>query len=545
MSAKNDDELPEIIDNGGERKRFDRNSCTAVGPIYAPVSNECQQSVDYTSTITCDHNTSEGTVFADQLSARVPADEMDINSFIMWTNQRAFDPEVANADFASKCNWVFGYVKGLTSDKSMILIIGQLYPDDTQPTLKIGYYIMTTPSNFFVPAGLNKDSAKFLLADFDAQNSIGTSTSSQANKRQRVQQPMTLRASITNQGESSIHLQDIDGNYHHTREKKEVSKREKELGPIWRLTKGREKHVMGKDCILQVSEYRQHIMDESIKQVKDSTSEYSDSSLIRQISTHPAVKEVKYLKMLLQANFGPDPTTSLLFSSFLPKQFCPGHLPTYTARCEYTQAAVSFEIAARVFYSKEFLKAMDPVMLILSGPLDTLSLVSDDLLLWTIERTFNKWGKTIRTDLFSSEFPDIALETPTGCALLLTSMLVADLTLLSGESLFLQERFYRTTIATQSAQAPTKIKDVNDNERDNLKTHSAFCRFHMAYLLQAKRVDGSAISPCKRGKDCRSIHSSLNTITKTTALSLASKFNPTLKESVIARIEEMTNKFKK
>ena len=58
--------------------------------------------------------------------------------------------------------------------------------------------------------------------------------------------------SITNQGESNINLEKLNGNLHHTRDKKGVSKREKELAPIWRLTKGREREIMGKDCILQV-----------------------------------------------------------------------------------------------------------------------------------------------------------------------------------------------------------------------------------------------------------------------------------------------------
>ena len=63
---------------------------------------------------------------------------------------------------------------------------------------------------------------------------------------------------------------------------------------------------------------------------------------------------------------------------------------------------------------------MDPILLI-------LSLVSDDLLLWMIERTFQKWGKVIRMDFKSTDFPTIALDTPTGCAFLLTTMLTTDL----------------------------------------------------------------------------------------------------------------------
>ena len=249
--------------------------------------------------------------------------------------------------------------------------------------------------------------------------------------------------------------------------------------------------------------------------------------------------------MFLRANFGSDSATSLQFSSFLPHQFIPGSLPTYSARCDYTKAAASFEVAARVFYSKEFITVMDPIRLILSGPLDTLSLVSDDLLLWTIERSFRKWGKVIRMDSSSTDFPHIALESPTGCACLLTTMLTADLMSLSGESLFLQERFYKATVAAEAPQPSNPEKKIAKVEKEKIEPQSTNCRFHMAYLLDAELIDGKKISPCKRGKDCRSTHLPLNAITKSAALSLASKFNMTLRDSVIARIENMSDKFKK
>ena len=433
-----------------KRKIFNRENFTAVGPSYTPVSSECQSSIDFTSSISGKSETIDDDIFADQMCSAVPAVDMEVKTFMMWTNERPNASEQADADFASTCNWVFGHVKGILKEKTMIVIIGQLFEDDDKPAPTLGHKVIITPESFLMPSGLNNESAVNMLADFNTTDS-DVAAKLHANKRQRVQLTTSSRSSSTSQGESSIFLQDIDGNNHQTREKKDISKREKELGPMWRLLKGRENHIMGRDCVLQISEYKQNIMDESINQIKDTTSEYSDSSLVRQLTAHSIVKDDKYLKMFLRANFGTDSTTSLSFSSFLSRPFLPGTLPSYTARLEYTQAAASFEVAARVFYSKEFVKVMDPILLILSGPLDLLSLVSDDLLLWTIERTFTKWGKAVRTDVTSTEFPTIALGTPTGCARLLTSMLTADLMLLTGESLFLQERFYRAAIAAQVA----------------------------------------------------------------------------------------------
>ena len=211
-----------------KRKRFSRETCIAAGPEYIAVTIEYQNSIDFTSTITSDYDTNDGGLFVSQLSVRIPADEIDTDSFIMWTDERVITPKIANADFASGCNWILALVKGMTTNKTMVIIIGQLFLDDEKPKTKTGYYMFNTPKNFLAPTGLNRDSAKYLLTDFNAYDS-NDSKRSLANKRQRTQLPATLRASNTNQGESSIYLRDIDGNFHQAREKKEISKRKKTL----------------------------------------------------------------------------------------------------------------------------------------------------------------------------------------------------------------------------------------------------------------------------------------------------------------------------
>ena len=200
-----------------ERKRFSRETSIAAGPEYIPVTIEYQNSIDFTSTITSDYDTNDGGLFVSQLSVRIPADEIDTDSFIMWTDKRVITPRIGNADFASGCNWILALVKGITTNKTMVIVIGQLFLDDEKPETKI-----------LAPTGLNRDSAKYLLTDFNAYD-LNDSKRSLANKRQRTQLPATLRASNTNQGESSIYLRDIDGNFHQAREKKEISKRKKTL----------------------------------------------------------------------------------------------------------------------------------------------------------------------------------------------------------------------------------------------------------------------------------------------------------------------------
>lgn len=60
-----------------------------------------------------DFTTAEGEAFACEMLAFIPNVEIEINYFIMWTNERTVGPEKPDADFASKCNWVFGFIKGV------------------------------------------------------------------------------------------------------------------------------------------------------------------------------------------------------------------------------------------------------------------------------------------------------------------------------------------------------------------------------------------------------------------------------------------------
>ena len=58
-----------------ERKRFDRDTCIAVGPLYVAVTAECQEWIGFTSGTVDDFTTAKGEIFACQKSAIVPAED--------------------------------------------------------------------------------------------------------------------------------------------------------------------------------------------------------------------------------------------------------------------------------------------------------------------------------------------------------------------------------------------------------------------------------------------------------------------------------------
>ena len=75
-----DPNAPEIVPIG-DRKRFDRGSCIAVGPSYIPVTKMCQESIDFKACIVSDFITTEGEEFMCQMSAFVPASLLNATGF--------------------------------------------------------------------------------------------------------------------------------------------------------------------------------------------------------------------------------------------------------------------------------------------------------------------------------------------------------------------------------------------------------------------------------------------------------------------------------
>ena len=199
----------------------------------------------------------------------------------------------------------------------------------------------------------------------------------------------------TGEGAVKTYLEDLDGGRRNCRDMAKSTKREVELGPVWRLTQGRELDVAGRGHVLQAGEYLQAIWAAALDPSLDTTGHYRDAPLILHIADLTIARDKIALSSFVQAKFGVDGDLSL-------RIFAAGgstllETPTLKGRRNISDSLDILSIAMRVFYSPAFAGCMEPLKEVLTGSSDPLKLVLDDLLQHSVDICLSRWGKTVRS----------------------------------------------------------------------------------------------------------------------------------------------------
>lgn len=165
--------------------------------------------------------------------------------------------------------------------------------------------------------------------------------------------------------------------------------------------------------------------------------------------------EVATLTFFLQAKFGRG--GNILLSDFrLSPALALQNKSTLQGRRQVAEDLSTLEMAMRVFYFGDFLDCFQQTRVALSGALDPLKLVPDDLLQHSIEGCLERWGTSVRTERQSRSFPLLTMQTPAGCAGLLKAMMDATVQSLCGDKVLLQDLHFRTYIRPALALTPHK-----------------------------------------------------------------------------------------
>ena len=291
--------------------------------------------------------------------------------------------------------------------------------------------------------------AKFLVAMGDwlvtASAMMAPATGAGKRTREALQEETGVQApTATGEGAVKTYLEDLDGGRRNCRDMSKSAKREVELGPVWRLTQGRELDVAGRGHVLQAGEYLQAIWAAALDPSLDTTGHYRDAPLILHIADLTVARDKIVLASFVQAKFGVDGDLSL--HVFATGEATLTATPTLKGRRNISDSLNTLSIAMRVFYSPAFAGCMEPLKEVLTGSSDPMKLVPDDLLQHSVDICLGRWGKTVRSESRSAAFPEIALATPAGCATLLTLMLAATVASLSGDNVVRQDLHFRTYI---------------------------------------------------------------------------------------------------
>ena len=377
---------------------------------------------------------------------------------------------------------------------------------------------------------------KFLVAKGDwlitASAMVAPAAGAGKRPREVLQDEEGVQQTTAGEGSSKTFLEDLDGGKRMCRDMTKAAKREAELGPVWRLTLGRERDVVGRGQILQTSEYLKAIWAAAMDPSLDGTGLYQDAPLILHIAELPIAKDPSLVSSLIQARFGPSEQHSL--QAFSRGGSRPADKPTLKGRRQIADSLNVLSMAMRIFYSPDFSGCMAPLIEVLTGAADPLKLVPDDLLQHSLDVCLSRWGMTVRSEKQSASFPNVALSTPAGCAALLTLMLEATVASLAAERVVLQDLHFRTYI-----QPTLKLVPVVRAEKGGAAkaAPSTICSYNLLKQLKVATSKGSLIT-CSRGKDCTKRHLVLSKLSDTTIRAVIAGLPEALRTIALSHLEE-------
>lgn len=260
----------------------------------------------------------------------------------------------------------------------------------------------------------------------------------------------------------------------------------------------------------------------------DTTGHYRDAPLIMHITDLTVARDKIVLASFVQAKFGVDGDLSL--HVFATGEATLTATPTLKGRRKIFDSLNTLSIAIRAFYSPAFARCMEP----LNGSSDPMKLVPDDLLQHSVDICLGRWGKTVRSESRSAAFPEIALATSAGCAILLTLMLAATVASLSGDNVVRQDLHFRTYIKPTLKLVPTvRTEKVAAGKA----TPESICPYHVLKQLKVVTGKGNPVS-CSKGKDCPKRHLLLINLSDATVRATIDRLPDALRIAALAHLDK-------
>ena len=171
----------------------------------------------------------------------------------------------------------------------------------------------------------------------------------------------------------------------------------------------------------------------------------------------------------------------------------------------------------RVFYSGSFMDCFQETRVALTGAADPLKLVPDDLLQHAMESCLERWGSSVRTERQSRSFPELTMHTPSGCVILLSTMMNSTVQSLCGDKVLLQDLHFRIYIKLALALSPRKgtatPSAAGAKKTVAAPSASVICSYHVLAHFGIKNENGKLVV-CTRGAACPKEHCNVSALAK-------------------------------
>lgn len=317
-------------------------------------------------------------------------------------------------------------------------------------------------------------------------------------------------ADFTRLGTSKF-MMDLNGNSFSTRDKCDMGARERKLYLLFRmLERLRWEHVMGTDYTLQTEEYRNTIIQQGRTRADHKHKAFLTCSFLDRIQGLLITQNSARLELLLTgAVFVEGGLPTLELTDFVIKE----ELSTGDTVCPFQNRPLvavlrNLQDALLVFFSHHFKGVLDEFITDLEGADRPLELVAADFLKYSVEETFRKYFRVIRSERRRPDSTEPPISNPEECAAylkLLFKQLSNDLK--DDPTRWVEEDYFRMRLARDRKSpksTPSKTTPSSSPPPAVAPTPTSTsrpCAGHLGKQLKAVLPDGS-LYRCKFGKTC-------------------------------------------
>jgi hypothetical protein len=408
-----------------KRPRFNRDSATAMGPVYTTANEFWQNRLDTMATYTPSSTTEGGQRFTDTLSRIVICTEALQGLPVMIPADTQNNDELIDGDWGATSNFVFALLQEKpTTMTTRVAIVGYLHTPAKVLLHSAEHLVFKTPSNFLTPLGINEMAVRTMMSEPGLEgiaplsvHRLRTSVSTVVDDTGKSIFPEKAK-------QSGLYcVMDLNGVLRPCSGKSEGVKRMNKVGGMIRLLGWNrfEKMVLDLD-------YKPKYFMENCQRYEESAINLPDESHFKSlgklshISDLPVFTNKQKLDCILLGTYPQYDRTVICLSDFLRNENKALQWKKEASRQGRTviiDALRNVEKVFEVFYGAAYKNCLTTVIVALEDESDTFDEYDDLYIIIQFEIILSKFYSDIRYERIPVIFSDMTMETPLQCASLL------------------------------------------------------------------------------------------------------------------------------
>jgi hypothetical protein len=367
-------------------------------PTFPMVSGEAARLIEVSGEVVPTSTDEFGEYFAMSLIRVTPAELVPVDSIIVIPLAVAGEGEIFDFTFVATTPLMFIQLHDCPQPLRTYGRCVAYSTGVTERPLEIGAMVRFPSIAQFIVAKKDLETAVRETRSVDTEHTTGSPA-----KRQCVQ-PLGEDGELVDSTGSKIKgtfsfIMDLDGVRHVTRNKTDISLRERELAFILRAMDSRKReYSVGSDATLQTETYRRMLCEQAMTQAEDRKHIFISCGLLTRVQRLQIFFKTEKLKLLLTGCVlleGSAEPTLTLEDFITTEKISARSIPCPNNNTGLISMLKNFQLVMQIVFSEAFESCLNVFIDHLEGALRPLDLVAADLLRHSVELTLRMVFRTI------------------------------------------------------------------------------------------------------------------------------------------------------